>query len=232
LSLAITNPTFTLADRMKIQDETCRQKNYIIIGKLTSVIWEGQRQIAGYSQSKPRYANSKQAGLTPDALKPFSESQTKLWASISLDWLTHKNAPVLAISRDQKDLLLPFGFTPLPPIPDPRWMPAHAQYACPKSAKDGCPHCVAPRIAQRLTGCPIVGDRVRDMLKDRAGKCYGVIHPVLELCVMLGGNQGGFGRIRGHVDPSDGTHLALVIDDSNPDEMRAHFVGGRFTFGG
>ncbi len=228
----LTRPTFTLADRMRIQTDVIRNKQYVVIGRLTSVVWEAQRDLTGFSQSLPRYANSRQASLVSDALKPFSEAQTRIWSSITLDYLGYKNAPLLAISRDQKDLLLPAGLSPLPPIPDPRWMPRHAQHACPKSVSKGCADCVAPRIPQKLTGCPVVGDRVKDMLKDRAGKCYGVIHPVLELCVMLGGSQGGFGRIRGGVDPSDGTHLALVIDDSNPEQMQAYFVGGRFTFGG
>ena len=145
--------------------------------------------------------------------------QAKLWASITLDWLTHKNAPVLGISRDQRDLLLPFGMPPLPAIPDPRWQP--------KKATD-----VAKRIPQLLCGCPVVGDRVRDKITARDGRVYGVIHPVLELCVMLGGAQGGFARIRGGVDPTDGTHLSLLIDDSNPEQLQGYFVGGRFTLGG
>lgn len=215
----ITRPTFTLADRLRIQQNTARDKNYIVVGRLTSVLFEAQRNISGYSQSRPRYANKEQIKHVSDAMKPFSSAQAKLWSSITLDWLTHKNAPILAVSRDQRDLLLPNGLTPLPAIPDPRWMP--------KSATE-----IAPRIPQRLTGCPVVGDRVTDKIKDRTGKLYGVIHPVIELCVMLSGMQGGFGRIRGGVDPADGTHLALLIDDSNPEQMQAYFVGGKFQFGG
>jgi hypothetical protein len=60
---------------------------------------------------------------------------------------------------------------------------------------------------------------------------YGIIHPVLELCVMLMGAVGTFARIRGGVDPADGTHLALLIDDSNPLQLQGYFVGGRFQFG-
>ena len=215
----ITKPTFTLADRLKIQQQHCRDKNYITIGRLTSVLFEAQRDTSGFSQSRKRYANPEQAQYTSDAMAPFSEKQAILWASVSLDWLTHKNAPLIAISRDRKDLLLPWGMTPLPDIPDPRWVP--------KKATD-----IAPRIPQLLTGCPVVGDRVRDKITARDGHVYGVIHPVLELCIMLAGVQGGFGRIRGGVDPSDGTHLALLIDDSNPHQLQAYFVGGRFQFGG
>jgi hypothetical protein len=226
----LTRPTFTLADRLKIQQESCRDKRYFVVGRLTSLVFEAQRDTRGLSASRARWANSDQAKHTPDAMAPFSEKQCVLWASISLDWLTHKNAPVIAVSADRKDLLLPNGLTPLPDIPDPRWTPAHAMQACPRS-KHGCSECVTPRIPQLLTGCPVVGDRVTDKITSRSGRVLGVIHPVLELCVMLAGVQGGFGRVRGGVDPADGSHLALVIDDSNPHQLQANFVGGRFQLG-
>jgi hypothetical protein len=215
----ITKPTFTLADRLKIQNDRVRDRDYTIIGRLTSVLFEAQRNISGFSQSRPRWQNSDQAKHTPAHMAPFSERQTVLWSSITLDWLSHKNAPLIAISRDRQDILLPNGMTPLPDIPDPRWVPKNASE-------------IAPRIPQLLTGCPVVGDRVRDKITARNGRVYGVIHPVLELCIMLAGVQGGFGRIKGGVDPSDGTHLALLIDDSNPHQMRGYFVGGKFYFGG
>lgn len=213
-------PVFTLADRLKIQQTTVREKSYVIIGRLTSIVFEAQRSTAGLSQSHARWNNARQARelANQPGLHPFSEAQAKLWASITLDWLSHKNAPPIAISRDQRDLLLPVGMTPLPPIPDPRWAP--------KSANE-----IAPRIPQLLTGCPVVGDRVRDMIKGRDGHTYGIIHPIVEMCIMLGGAQSGFARIRGGVD-SDGTHLSLLIDDSNPERLEGYFVGGRFTLGG
>jgi hypothetical protein len=215
----LTKPTFTLADRIKVQQQTIRDRNYIVVGRLTSVLFEAQRNLSGFSQSRPRYSNANQSKSVPDAMKPFSEKQTVLWASVTLDYLTHKKAPLLAISRDRQDLILPQGLAPLPDIPDPRWMP--------KTANDIC-----PRIPQRLTGCPVVGDRVRDKITARDGHTFGIIHPVVELCVMLAGSQGGFAKIRGGVDPSDGSHLALLIDDSNPEQMQAYFVGGRFQLGG
>ena len=214
----LTKPTFTLADRLRIQQQRALERDYIPVGRLTAVVFEAQRDTRGLSESRARYANRGQAESTPEALKPFSEKQTVLWSSITLDWLSHKNAPLLAISRDRQDLLLPHGLTPLPDIPDPRWTPKHANDT-------------VKRIPQLLTGCPVVGDRVRDKITDRQGRIYGVIHPVLELSIMLSGVSGGFGRIRGAVDPSDGTHLALLIDDSNPHQMRAYFVGGKFLMG-
>jgi len=214
----LTRPTFTLADRMKIQQQACRDKNYVAIGRITTVLFEAQRDIRGLSQAKPRWHNDEQYKTTPEHMRPFSEKQALLWASTSLDWLTHKNAPLLAISRDRQDLLLPNGLAALPDIPDPRWVP--------KQAGD-----IAPRIPQLLTGCPVVGDRVSDKITARNGQVFGIVHPVRELCVMLMGVQGTFGRIVGRVNPADGTHLALVIDDSNPLEMQGYFVGGRFQFG-
>ena len=215
----ITKPTFTLADRIKVQQQQCRDKNYIVVGRLTTVVFEAQRDTSGLSQSRARYSNPEQYKHTSEAMAPFSEVQTKLWLSTTLDWLSHKNAPMVAISRDRQDILLPLGLTPLPDIPDPRWTP--------KDASE-----IAPRIPQLLTGCPVVGDRVTDKITSREGRSYGVLHPILELCVMLAGVQGGFGRIRGAVDSSDGTHLAMLIDDSNPHQMQAYFVGGRFQLGG
>ncbi len=216
----ITKPTFTLADRLRIQCDRRRDRDYIIVGRLTSVVFEAQREISGFSQDRARYFNADQAKLLANqpGLQPMSGMQTALWASITLDWLTSKNAPVLAISRDRQDLLLPQGLTPLPPIPDPRWVP--------KTAGE-----TVKRIPQVLTGCPVVGDRVRDKITARDGRVYGVLHPIRELCIMLAGPQGGFGRIRGQVDPADGTHLALLLDDSE-DPMQGYFVGGKFSLGG
>lgn len=221
MSSLITKPTFTLADRLKIQLEKIRNRDYTLIGRLTTVVFEAQRDIRGLSSARARYTNQDQIKQFADrpALQPFSEKQTVLWCSTTLDWLTNKQSPLLAISRDRQDILLPLGMAPLPNIPDPRWVP--------KTAND-----IAPRIPQLLTGCPVVGDRVKDKITARDGRVYGVIHPVLELCIMLAGVQGGFGRIRGAVDPSDGTHLALLIDDSDPRNLQAYFVGGRFQFGG
>jgi hypothetical protein len=199
----LTKPTFTLADRLRIQQERSQQRDYIVAGKLTSLVFEGQRSITGLSQSK---------GLGLDS---FSEKQRILWSSITLDWLNHKNAPVLAVSRDHRDLLLPNGLTPLPDIPDPRWLP--------KKAGD-----IAPRLRQALVGCPVVGDRACGKLTARDGRVYLVIQPISELCLMLHSVSGGFGRIRGLVDPADGTHLALLID---PEGRQGYFVGGMFTMG-
>lgn len=196
-----TRTFFSTADRVKIQQQRIRDKEFVVCGRLTTVVFEGQRDIRGLSQARREQSD-------------FSRKQTQLWCSITLDWLSHKKAPLLAVSKDGQDLLLPEGLTPLPPIPDPRWLPKHAND-------------VAPRIPQRLTGCPVVGDRVRDKITARDGRVYGVIHPVTELMVMLPGS--GFGTIRGVV--RDGMHLAMLID-ANEEKMQAYFVGGGFTFGG
>jgi hypothetical protein len=226
----LTRPTFTLADRMKIQQEQIRLGNYTVIGRLVSVVFEGRRKITGLSQSRPRYANDYQAKTLPDSMKPFSQKQTELWASITLDWLSHRNAPIIALSRDHKDLLLPHGMTPLPPIPDPRWVPGHARSVCHVS-KRGCEECNPPRIPQLLTGCPVVGDRVTDKITARDGHVYGILHPINALMVMLLGARGTFAQIKGAVDYADGTHMAMMLDDANPEALQGWFVGGRFEFG-
>ncbi len=112
----LTRPTFTLADRLRIQQERSRDRDYKTLGRLTAVEFEGQRNIKGLSQGHADQSD-------------FSRKQTQLWCSITLDWLSHKNAPIIAISRDHQDLLLPLGMRPLPPIPDPRWRPTNSATA-------------------------------------------------------------------------------------------------------
>src|SRR5437899_3268151 len=92
----LTRASFKLADRLKIQQDRVRDREYTVIGRLTAVVFEGQRNIKGLSQSRAVRSD-------------FSPMQTKLWCSITLDWLTHKNAPLIALSRDRQDLLLPLG---------------------------------------------------------------------------------------------------------------------------
>ncbi len=199
----ITNPTFTLADRLKVQGERTSAREYTVIGKLMSIHWEARRNISGLSQSRSPGFDS------------LSEKQRILWASLALDWLDHKKAPTIAVSRDRRDYLLPMGLTPLPAIPDPRWLPKRAGE-------------IAPRIPQPLVGCPVVGDRACGQLRNSRGVTYLVIQPITELALMLFSGGGGFGRLRGMVDPADGTHPALLID---PETFTAHFVGGQFGLG-
>ena len=110
-SLVTGNP-FTLTDRIRIQDDHIRRGTYTKIGKLTCVVWEGQRSASGFSQSKD---------LGSGAVTGFGQWKRKAWASCTLDWLSHRNAPILAVSGDRNDLLLPFRMDRLPDIPDPRW---------------------------------------------------------------------------------------------------------------
>jgi len=48
----------------------------------------------------------------------------------------------------------------------------------------------------------------------------------------MGAGTQGFGKIRGRTNPTDGTTLSLLLDDSNPERMQGYFVGGRFQLGG
>lgn len=224
----VTNPSFGVGKRMDIQREIIRTRDYITLGRLTAVLFEAQRDISGLSQSRPRYTNSAQAkpGAIPDSMKPFSEKQNVLWQSTTLDWLDGKRGPTVARSRDRKDLLLPQGLTPLPPIPDPCFVPTHALSVCPKGS-DGCSGCMAPRIPQKLTGCPIVGDRVTHKITERDGHVWGILHPILALSVVVFGPDGlgHFTNIRCGLDQSEHTHMALLLDD----DLNAFFVGGSFA---
>jgi hypothetical protein len=232
----IIGDSFRLADRIKIQCDRIRQKDYIVFGRITAIHWEDQRNISGLSQSRPRYTNPNQSkfiadavakGLisehTADAIKPFSEKQNMLWQSTTMDWLDQKRGPLIARSRDQRDWLLPQGLSPLPPIPDPRFVPTHARSLC-RNGKDGCNGCSPPRIPQLLVGCPIVGDRVRHRITSHNGYTMGVIRKLLELSVVAWApdGTGHFLRLRGSEDNVDRSRPALLIDDEN----RGFLVGG------
>lgn len=236
-----TGNSFRLQDRLKIQAQKIRDKDYTKFGRLTAIHWAAQRNTSalGLSQSRPRYANSQQAAafseavaqrmLTPqqaDALKPFSEAQNILWQSTTLDWLDQKRGPIIALSKDKRDWLLPEGLTPLPAIPDPRFVSTHAGSVCPQG-KAGCEGCNPPRIPQLLTGCPYVGDRVQHKITSTSGYVMGVLHPILELSIVAWGvdGVGHFMKLRGSKDNVDQHAPALLIDDSN----RAFFVGGVFA---
>lgn len=208
----ITESTFTLADRIKIQQQYIRERKYTRIGRLTTVVMEKQMPTAGLSASRPRYSFPAAAKQNiNEAMRPFSEWQMKAWANMTLDWLTHKKAPMLAVSLDRNDLLLPEGLKPLPDIPDPLWIP--------KKAGD-----VAPRVEQTLE------TRAYGTIKARDGRLWLVFQPITELCVFLlgmGGNA-GFGKIRGVTSPYDHTHLSLLVD---PQTMEGFFASGGFEAG-
>lgn len=217
----VTGNPFTLTDRIKIQQDMIRQGNYQKIGKLTCAVWEGQRDTRGMSQSKD---------IGSGMMAGFGQWKRKTWASCTLDWLSHKNAPILAVSRDRNNLLLPFKLNALPDIPDPRW----PGFAVAPAANAKNPD--IPRIAQLFAGCPVVGDRACGQIKDRiSGKTYLIFQPLTELQVMCGGGlkESGFGRITCMTCPSDRTHAALLVE-IHPDsegKYEAYFVGGSFHAG-
>lgn len=243
----IEHPSLTLSDRLKIQAGRIREKDYVIVGRLKAVHWEAQRNIAGFSQSRPRYGHPDQprafadavakrlmTAHQADAIKPFSESQSVLWSSTTLDWFEQKG-PLVARSRDQKDWLLPQGMTTLPDIPDPRFVSTHANVACPHPQKVkvgrgylwGCSACVAPRIPQRLTGCPVVGDRVQHKITARNGYVMGILCPIKELCIVAFATDGTahWVKLRAGLDQIESAYPAMLMDDEN----RAFFVGGTFS---
>src|SRR5271157_5999684 len=95
----ITSAPFTLTDRLKIQQDMIRRGDYTKIGKLTCIVWEGQKDTRGLSQDRE---------LGRGMLAGFGLFKRKLWNGCTLDWLNHNNAPILAVGRDRNDLLLPF----------------------------------------------------------------------------------------------------------------------------
>lgn len=223
----ITRPTFTLADRMRIQRERIAAKEYKNIGFLTTVVQERQMSTRGLSQSRSvdRCSNPTEVGkllstggIDPGML-PLSPWQMKAWALLTLDWLHHNKAPLLSISHDRNDLLLPYGLTPLPDIPDPAFVPGPVLVGKTNEV---------PRIPQLLE------DRACGQIKERSGRRWLVFQPLTELCVTIGkGRDSGFGRIKCMTDPADRTHACLLVDPVPDDKGNypAHFVGGSFHAG-
>lgn len=234
-----TGNNFRIVDRLKIQAEKIRQRDYIVFGRVTAIHWAAQRDTSGLSQSRPRYTDSGQVGIIEDAvarrmlssaqadaIKPFSEKQNVLWQSTTLDWLDSKRGPVIARSKDKRDWLLPGGLSPLPPIPHPHFVPKHARSVCPAGAA-GCEGCEPTRIPQLYTGCPVVGDRVQHKITTRGGWVWGIVHPLLELSVIVWtpDGHGHFLRLRAGEDNVDRSRPALLIDDRD----RGFIVGGIFA---
>ncbi len=216
----IIKDTFTLTDKLKIQQERIRNREYITFAVLTAMVIERQLSTAGISQSRPRWSNPEQAKIharDKNFDPPFSEWQATTWVNLTLDWLSHKKGPKLAISRDKNDLLLPHGLAPLPQIPDPLWTP--------KKAGD-----VAPRIEQKLESraCGRIRDRI-------SGKWFLVFQPLTELMVMCGhGEKSGFGRIRCVTDPATHLHASLLVNPDPVDRsgnLEAYFASGAFQAG-
>lgn len=215
---------WTLTGRLKIQQERIRDRQYQKIARLTTIVMEKQMSTRGISQARrfDRCSNPTEvkrqfaAGQLSEQMLPLDSWQSMAWVNMTLDWLGHRDAPLLAISLDRNDLLLPNGLTPLPNIPDPTFVP--------KAAAE-----IAPRIPQKLE------DRACGRIRDRiSGKTYLIFQPLTELQVMCGGGkESGFGRIRCVTDPADGTHAALLINQEpdNEGRMEAYFVGGSFLAG-
>ena len=200
----ITKPTFTLADRLKIQRDRMTNSDYKKIGFLTTIVLEQQMSTRGMSSSRAIERCSSPEGVKKlmkqgfnENLLPFSPWQAQAWTKLTLEWL-----------------LLPFGLAPLPDIPDPAWIP--------KKAGD-----VAPRIPQKLE------DRAYGQIRERSGKLWLIFQPLRELCVFIGGEKGGMGRITCMTDPADRTHSALLVHPypRNDGVLEAHFVGGSFHAG-
>jgi hypothetical protein len=224
----LTRSTFTLTDKLRIQRQRIHDREYVKFATLTTIVIERQLPTKGISQSKPRWQNPQQERMHRESAQmtgtanfdaPFSDWQATNWALLTLEWLSHKNGSLLAISRDKNDLLLPRGLAALPKIPDPLWTPA----------KGGT---TAPRVEQKLE------DRACGRIYERhTGKFFLIFQPLTELCVMVGSadpKKGGFGRIRCVTDPATRLHASLLV---NPDPMdrygnlEAYFASGAFEAG-
>lgn len=92
---------FDFAARKEIQDQRIRTQEFTPLGRIVWVSME--LQLDHQPTKKEQYFQGR------------------------FDW--QNNGPLLAISKDHADLLLPGGVTPLPDIPDPTWAPRTATQA-------------------------------------------------------------------------------------------------------
>jgi hypothetical protein len=212
----LTTPTWTASERMKVQRERIRERQYTKIGKLTTVLIERQMSTRGMSQAKALYSHPDGYKYVTPGMEPFSEWQAKAWALMTLDWLHFKHAGVIALSADRNDLLLPQGLAPLPPIPQAGYVPKR-------------PGDQPPRVPQKIE------DRACGRIRERNGRTWLVIQPLTELCLFIGrADHIGFGRIRCTTNPADHTHMALLVDPDDRDRegyCPAFFLGGSFQAG-
>lgn len=123
--------------------------------------------------------------------------------------------PLLALSVDHADLLLPSGIVPLPQIPDPTWVPRTPTQK-EIEAKDWKPP-VAPMIEQHWTDrpCSTFG----------AGKeIWIVFRPIVEVWYRPFG-VATYAKVLCKPQAWTGERTALCIQ---PETGKAHFFGGVF----
>jgi hypothetical protein len=150
----ITRPTFTLADRLKIQRQRSRAGDFIVLGTMMTIVFEASKGVRG-----PAAAVTNRMGL-------------------NLDWMSH--GPRIALSTDHYDLLLPDPLPPLPKMRDPNWIPT-PRYAPEDSPQRGTglpPIMDGPMVEQSFF------ERANGRINDADGRLFLVFCPVAQIALM------------------------------------------------
>jgi hypothetical protein len=131
--------------------------------------------------------------------------------------------PLVAISKDFADLLLPDGVRPLPDIPDPTWVPPAFKQPTKEQLAD-----------PKWKPTPPVPPMVKQSWLDRpchqfgAGKEVWVVYqPIIEVWFRPFG-VATYAHVRCKPTAWTGKRTALLVQ---PDTGKAHFYGGVFEIG-
>jgi hypothetical protein len=186
-TVKVNNRTNDLDLALKIHRERSRTQEYITLGRVVWICLEV---------------------TLPEGTKVSPRDRLLLG---KLDYMN--SGPLLAVSKDHQDLLLPYGALPFPDVPDPLWekpMPTAAQLADPNWRAPQ-----APMIRQSMT------ERAAGLYTTDDKEQWVIFQPVLEIWYRLF-NQPAYAvaKCRPFID----TRTALMI---NPETCEAFFYGGR-----
>lgn len=130
--------------------------------------------------------------------------------------------PLLAMSHDHADLLLPSGIVPLPKIPDPTWIPRTPTQK-EIEAKDWKPP-VAPMIEQHWTDRPSIDGGTGPHTFGSGKEIWIVFRPIMEVWYRPFG-VATYAKVNCKPQAWTGERTALAIQ---PETGKAHFFGGVF----
>lgn len=131
------------------------------------------------------------------------------------------DGPLLAMSKDHSDLLLPEGVPlNLPDIPEPSWTPPYQTQQ--QIEAPGWKPAKAPMIKQEWLDPERKGKRFGD-----GGDTWVYFQPVIQVTYRLFQTP-TYGQVKCKPAPWAGTRTALIVD---PVKGRAFFYGGTFEIG-
>lgn len=183
--------TFSVDEVFKIQNERIRTQDYTQLGRL---VWIGLELQLDHAPSKTEQLTRGRVDFMHDG-------------------------PLLAMSKDCADLLLPDGVPlELPDVPDPEWKPkifTQQEIETPGWTPDR-----APMIKQSWI------ERATGKFVD-AGNNWVVFQPVIQIVYRLF-NAATYGLVRCKPMPWTGNRTALLVQ---PETGKAYFYGGTYEIG-